>query len=196
MQLHKEGQFPDPMKDKKTFWVRCANALKMVSPDAVVDRKKLTQNEQAKINRVLNNTPTWQLEDRCKQCGSTDFRVPEHQERLDRAMQTLAETARAARTGEQQPHIEWPELVPVECSRCETWRKITWIGSSETLQLLCKKVDDYETHELLEKFRSLKKRRRDDSDDERHCSKRASKEPEEMCQEGGKEVAQEGGEDL
>ena len=154
MQLHREDQFPDPAKDKKTFWVRCANALKTVNPDAVVDRKKLPQSAQAEIHRVLNNTPRWQLEDRCSQCGSTDFRVPEHQGRLDGARQTFA------------------ELVPVECSRCETWRKITWTGSSETLQLERKKVDEYETHEMRRRM----KRCRDTEDAEGPWWKKPRKE--------------------
>ena len=148
VQLHKEGQFPDPAKDKKTFWVRCANVLKAVNPHAVVERKKLPPAAQAEIHRVLNNdVDTWQLEDKCSKCNSREFCIPEHQQKADAAMRQFAQTA---------GQLEWPELVPIECSRCKTWRKPLWRGMPEEAQRLETHVGNYQQQFLWRTFKRLR----------------------------------------
>ena len=174
--------------------MRCANALKAVNPDAVVERKKLPPAAQAEIHRVLNNMNTWQLEDKCNNCGSREFRAPEHQQKLDAAMRQFAQTA---------GQLEWPELVPVECSRCKEWRKPMWSGMPEEFQRLETQQAEYHEHTMRMTFKRLC-----DTVDpeeyervrERHEGKRQRKVytvgDGKVAEEDGKEVAKEYGEEV
>ena len=86
--------------------------------------------------------------------------------------------------------LEWPELVPVECSRCKEWRKPMWTGMPEEFQRLETHVDEYRTHKMRRTFKRLRDTV-DPEEYERLRDRMEGKKPRKEYTVGGGKVAEE-----